>query len=120
MMRYLTALDHFRDRVSEKAIYNCNGNRGNGCFQLPSPIDRGLMLIVASDGDSWDHVSVSRGNRCPNWPEMEYIKRLFFADDETAMQLHVPITDHINLHPYTLHLWRPQQQAIPRPPTRMV
>jgi len=65
------------------------------------------MRVMASAGMGWDHVSISRQNRCPNWPEMEHIKRLFFRDDETAMQLHVPPSDHISIHPYCLHLWRP-------------
>jgi hypothetical protein len=39
---------------------------------------------------------------------MAFVKRLFFRDDETAMQLHVPASDHVNQHPYCLHLWRPQ------------
>jgi hypothetical protein len=51
---------------------------------------------------------------------MEHVKRLFFKDDETAMQLHVPPSDHLSLHPYCLHLWRPQDREIPRPPSIMV
>jgi hypothetical protein len=51
---------------------------------------------------------------------MEQVKRLFFRDDETAMQLHVPPSDYVNAHPYTLHLWRPLDQEIPRPPSVMV
>jgi hypothetical protein len=39
---------------------------------------------------------------------MEFVKRIFFADDETAMQLHVPLAEHISHHPYCLHIWRPQ------------
>lgn len=68
----------------------------------------------------WDHVSVSRSSRCPNWPEMEFVKRKFFEDHETAMQLHVPIDQHINAHPRCLHLFRPQHVEIPRPPGWMV
>jgi hypothetical protein len=69
---------------------------------------------------AWDHVSVSLPKRTPNWPEMEYVKRLLFRDDETVMQLHVPVTDHRNLHPFCLHLWRPAFMEIPRPPSNMV
>jgi hypothetical protein len=36
------------------------------------------------------------------------------------MELHVPIAEHINLHPNCLHLWRPQDVEIPRPPAYMV
>ncbi|HEY1881361.1 MAG TPA: hypothetical protein VGG68_15650 [Caulobacteraceae bacterium] len=49
------------------------------------------------------------------------MKRAFFRDDETAMQLHVPPTDHINAHPCCLHLWAPNDgRQIPRPPGEFV
>jgi hypothetical protein len=91
-----------------------------GYYQMPSPLSGDPMVIIASYGMDWDHVSVSLRHRCPNWPEMEFVKRRFFKDDETVMQLHVPSSEHINCHPYCLHLWRPQRQEIPRPPADMV
>jgi hypothetical protein len=51
---------------------------------------------------------------------MEWVKRKFFRDDETAMQLHVAVSDHISIHPHTLHLWRSQTEPIPLPPSIMV
>jgi hypothetical protein len=79
-----------------------------------------LLGVVASNSDGWDHVSVSTNDRCPTWDEMEHIKRCFFMDDETAMQLHVPASDHISYHPYCLHMWRPHDVEIPRPPQALV
>jgi hypothetical protein len=119
-MRNLNLLDLYRDRDAAHRVYGHPGDHGCGVFNVPSSIDKGLLTVVASDGGEWDHVSVSRANRCPNWPEMEHIKRLFFKDDEVAMQLHVPPADHLNMHPYCLHLWRPQNAPIPRPPGWMV
>lgn len=78
------------------------------------------LVVIASDHDGWDHVSVSLANRTPTWDEMEVVKRLYFEPHETAMQLHVPPNDHVNVHPYCLHLWRPQVGLIPRPPNHMV
>jgi hypothetical protein len=78
------------------------------------------MRIVFSWGLRWDHVSVSLSDRCPTWDEMEMVKRAFFRDSETAVQFHVPPSEHINCHPYCLHLWRPQRTKIPRPPGYMV
>jgi hypothetical protein len=117
-MRDLHELDEHR--VNAVKAYGWSGDETCGAFKLPSPIDGQLLTVVASSGDGWDHVSVSRSHRCPNWPEMEYVKRLFFKDDETAMQLHVRVTDHINMHPHCLHMWRPQDSEIPRPPGWMV
>lgn len=78
------------------------------------------LRIIASWGMGWDHVSVSRGDRVPTWSEIDALKRVFFKDDETAMQLHVPPREHINYHSHCLHLWRPHALEIPRPPGFMV
>jgi hypothetical protein len=120
-MRNLRELDLYRDagpRVLE--LYGTVGDETCGVFNLPSCIDAATLHIVASCGEGWEHVSVSRKNRCPNWFEMEQVKRAFYADDETAVQFHVPSRDHINLHPYCLHLWRPTASALPRPPGWMI
>lgn len=103
-----------------------------GCFLIPGPMGVELKVIVSAaeaqepvvdqhlEPWTWDHVSVSTRNRCPNWPEMDFIKDIFFAEDECAMQLHVPKADHIDCHPYCLHIWKPAHVAIPRPPALMV
>ena len=96
--------------------YGFEGDETCGAFMVPSPIDRQPLVIVASSGGGWDHVSVSRKNRVPNWAEMEHIARLFFRDDETAVQFHVPPSDHINVHDHCLHWWRSQDAPFPRPP----
>lgn len=116
------AVTRYRDcSLAVVRRYGDAGDGGNGVFRVPSPIDGAPMIVIASDGGGWDHVSVSRANRCPNWPELEHVKRIFFRDDETAMQLHVPPSDHKSLHDYCLHLWRPNDgREIPRPPVLMV
>jgi hypothetical protein len=116
-VRDLHQLDKYRVASS---LHGGWGDGGNGCFVLKSPIDGGVLRVVASDGDGWDHVSVSRVNRTPDWAEMEFIKRRFFTDEEPAMQLHVPVARHISCHPHCLHLWRSQSQPIPLPPDYMV
>jgi len=89
-------------------------------YQMPSPKSGDLMQVIVSNGGGWDHVSVSLKHRCPNWIEMEYVKRMFFYERETAMQLHVAHNEHINCHPNCLHIWRPQNEPIPLPPGWMV
>jgi hypothetical protein len=120
-MRYLTLLNAFRIWDFERQFYGQNGDDHCGVFQFKSdehPLEQ--LRVIASNGGGWEHVSVSLPNRCPTWTEMEQIKRLFFADHETAMQLHVPVSEHINAHNYCLHLWRPLETEIPRPPANMV
>jgi len=91
-----------------------------GAFLLAHPRTGVDLRVIASDGGGWDHVSVSLPNRCPNWVEMEATRRAFFDDDETVIQIHPPLTDYVNCHPHTLHLWRPQNAEIPRPPAVFV
>lgn len=95
-------------------------NERNAAFVVASPIDGGDLRCIASVGGGWDHVSVSRVKRCPNWPEMAHIKSLCWEPEEAVMQLHVPESEHINCHAYCLHLWRPHGIEIPKPPDWMV
>ncbi len=122
MVSLFGEVERYRDRSARViAFYGDTGDGGNGVFNVPSPIDSARMHIVASDGGGWDHVSVSRSNRCPNWIEMEHVKRLFFRPDEVCMQLHVAVSNHKSLHPYCLHIWRPTNGAeIPLPDSLMV
>ena len=72
----------------------------------------------------WEHVSVSpcsqKRKTCPTWEEMCAIKNMFFENDEAVVQYHPPKSDYVNNHPYCLHLWRPTNQEIPRPPKLFV
>jgi hypothetical protein len=111
---------NYRAFTPESGVHTIVVGEDGGSFAMTSADDRGILRIIASDGMGWEHVSVSRSDRTPSWAEMEQVKRAFFKDDETAMQLHVPPTDHISVHPYCLHLWRPHGKVIPRPPAIMV
>ena len=106
--------------LGELAAYAAQIGLDGGAYKIP--FQGRTLLVVAAYGSGWDHLSVSliRGNRPPNWAEMEYVKRLFFKDTETAMQLHVPVAEHLSIHPHVLHLWRPQNGKIPLPPKVMV
>lgn len=90
----------------------------DGWYLVPC---RGVTLkVIASSGFDWEHVSVSLKNRVPTWDEMEFVRGLFWRDDETVMQLSVPRAQHISMHRYCLHLWRPVDGQIPVPPAWMV
>lgn len=96
----------------------------NGLFLIPC---HGVKLkVMISDGSRWteaglppppwEHVSVSLETRCPTWSEMDFVKRLFWADAETVVQFHVPRSLHIDCHSFCLHMWRPVGVKIPLPP----
>lgn len=120
-MRDLTTLDHYR--VTTGPVIKLYGNAGDslgGAFRMKSPKDGQEIFAIAGSRLGWDHVSISRPDRCPDWAEMCFLHQIFFKDDEVAMQLHVPATDHINIHSHCLHLWRPHDTDIPLPPADMV
>jgi len=126
-MRDLRKLDKYRlgdweAKIAKGALPLDDDDRSKvGAFEIPSGVRTNTLRVIAGRGMGWDHVSVSCSlPETPTWAEMEQIKRMFFKDDETAMQLHVPSFDHINTHPFTLHLWRPTFKKIPRPPHWMV
>ena len=77
-------------------------------------------MTTEPHGEPWEHVSVSTPNRCPFWEEMAFVKWLFFEDTETVIEFHVPKAEHINCHPFVLHLWRPTVTVLPMPPSECV
>lgn len=90
----------------------------NGAFYI-ARLD---LLVIASDGGGWEHVSVSRGHsrRCPNWDEMCEVKRLFWGDDETVAQYHPKRSVYVNNCGNCLHLWKKVGAEFDLPPTWMV
>ena len=99
-------------RQSGEDGFNGWANLGKGLGNAP--------FFVCSNGGGWDHVSVSFPNRCPTWDEMCKIKDIFFDEDECCVEYHPKKKDYVNLHPYCLHIWRPQAAPIPVPPTLYV
>jgi hypothetical protein len=119
-MKNLLLLNIYRQPKIELQLYGMIGNNENGVFAFKSPVDDKVLRVIASRGDGWEHVSVSKINKTPTWREMEFIKHKFFEADEVCMQLHVAEAEHISFHDYCLHLWRPTTIAIPLPPAWMV
>lgn len=99
-----------------------DGNNGAFFVKGPDRKESAPLRIIASDGLSWEHVSVSLPHRCPTWAEMCFVKSLFWDDEDCVMQLHPPKSDWVNNHNYCLHLWRPSTDVkqIPLPPAYLV
>jgi hypothetical protein len=121
-MKDLTYLNKFRVKIPEVCLKGEGvvDLKYNGAFAFR--VEGVELHVIAGRGKGWDHISVSCRDRCPTWNEMDKMKRIFFDDSEVAMQLHVPVKDHINLHPFTLHIWRPisKRKPIPLPPKDLV
>jgi len=93
----------------------------NGAFVVRSPRCTKL-IIIASDGMGWEHVSVhiDGKNRCPYWDEMCYVKSLFWGPEEAIVQFHPAESEYVNNHPYTLHLWKPVGEIVQTPPEILI
>ncbi len=90
----------------------------NGAFIIP--YQNFELAVIISDGGGWDHVSVSMPNKTPTWDQMNYIKSLFWDEEETVIQYHPPKSRYKNFHAHCLHMWKPQNKDIPLPPTEFV
>jgi hypothetical protein len=115
---------HVREEYRVKnGTYGSDSTYGNnGAFKINR--GRTTFAIIASDGEGWEHVSVhcisEDKERTPTWSEMCFIKELFWDEDDCVIQYHPAKSEYINLHKFTLHLWRPVGVAIPTPPKFMV
>ena len=106
-------------RIREGVLASDHHYGTTGAFLIMGP--KGAMLkIIASDGEGWEHVSVSCEKRNPNWDEMCFVKNLFWGEDETVLQFHPPKSEYVNFHPYCLHLWKPVGQDLLLPPSILV
>lgn len=125
-MRDLRTFDKYRMSPIETAHIETKHPEREGMFIIPSIVDRQRLIILATSGHEWDHISVSRDDRIPLWIEMEQIKRIFFHPEECVMQLHPPDADYVTGRwpgqraLFVLHLWKPHNYEIPRPPKWMV
>lgn len=90
-----------------------------------------VYFVIADDGlaiqnphYSWEHVSVHRlfdgKPYTPTWDDMCFIKKMFWDDEDLAVQYHPPKSEHVNQFPWALHLWRHVSIEMPRPPKILV
>lgn len=95
----------------------------NGAFIIV--VNGRTLRIMASDGTDedahgWEHVSVSRANKCPTWEQMCWVKDQFWEAEEVVFQLHPKRSEYISHHPYCLHMWRHKVIPCPAPPSILV
>lgn len=68
----------------------------------------GLHVLLSAGpfaGRWWLHVSCTAPGRVPYYAELCDVKALFVGRDRQALQVFPRAADHVNLHPYCLHLW---------------
>jgi hypothetical protein len=87
-----------------------------------------IFFVIADDGSDldtgWEHVSVHKiydWNRyIPTWIEMCFIKDMFWDEEDCVIQFHPKKSEYVNNMDTVLHLWRPTNIEIPRPPKILV
>lgn len=92
----------------------------NGDFLVP--LEGEYWRVRLSDGWGWRHLSVSNAQKkvLPPWNVMCRLKEAFFGDDSWVVQFHPAKSDHVNDHPFVLHLWEPLEDKLPQPPVILV
>jgi hypothetical protein len=122
--------ERYRVKVGMMASSVQEGN--NGCFIVPHPkIKHASLFCIVHDGVShnktgWEHVSVSIRSakddlkRCPTWDEMCLVKDVFWDTTDMCVQYHPAEEDYISNHKYCLHIWRPVDQALPKPSAELI
>ncbi len=96
--------ERYRVKLGKMGSDESYGN--NGLFVLKNPKLKRVLRVIASEGFGWEHVSVSLSHRTPSWPEMCFVKDLFWEPVDMVVQFHPVEEDYVNHHPYCLHLWR--------------
>ena len=103
------------------------GDEANGAFIIDRYNNGEFYLVIASNGQGWDHVSVTihkknggSVKKCPSYQEMMMIKEKLFSEEDVVFQLHPREEDYINTHPYCLHLWKPNNCNMVVPPLNSI
>lgn len=104
-----------KDRMANGEFASDISCGNNGAFRIYCPLTKKVLFVIVSDGEGWDHVSVSMKNRTPAWIEMCFIKDIFWSKDEVVIQYHPREVDYINVHEHCLHMWRSQSEIMPKP-----
>ena len=86
------------------------------CYCVPYNNQK-LFVITSLDNDldgiAWEHVSVSLKKRVPTYAEMNFIKNLCWDPEDEVIHFFPKASQHVNVHEYCLHLWRPVGVKLP-------
>jgi len=77
---------------------------------------RVIGTVGQHEGRWWLHVSVSRAKYIPSYEDLAGVKAAFVGEDLQALQIFPRRDEHVNIHPYCLHLWaclEPEGDGLP-------
>jgi hypothetical protein len=104
-----------RWRITSGKVGSTAEDGFNGHFLVP--LEGDLWHLILSDGMGWRHLSCTNAQKkiLPNYHVMCRLKACFFPDDAWVVQFHPPPDEHVNDHPYCLHLWQYIAGEMPHP-----
>jgi len=65
-----------------------------------------ISVLIELDNKPWLHVSISRRDRIPSYEELVFAKETLIGKSKKAIQVFPADEEHVNQHPFCLHLWR--------------
>lgn len=63
-----------------------------------------IWSVALVEGVHWMQCSMARRDHVPSYAELCELHH-WFLDDRFAVQQFVPPDEHVNIHPFALHLW---------------
>lgn len=85
---------------------------GGDGWRFDTKADRGRIIVTCSEftsigepsGQLFVHASWSWSDRLPSYDELTLLHKAVWPEGY-AYQVFAPPSDHVNIHPYALHLW---------------
>lgn len=76
-------------------------------WRLQSAVDAGSVIVTVAehDGVEWIHASIAWARHMPSYDDLVLLHSAVWARRGYAYQVFVPEPEHVNIHPYALHLW---------------
>lgn len=64
-----------------------------------------ISTVDRNETGRWLHVSASFPDHLPSFFDMSEVKLLFMGPHVSAIHIFPKLSEHINHHPYCIHLW---------------
>lgn len=96
-------------RVLDRGDWGVPEQFGPDGWRLRHKHEDGSVIVSTAnhEGAEWTHASMAYRDRVPTYDELVRLKRAVWGSGGWAMQVFPPEREHVNIHPYALHLWGP-------------
>ena len=76
-------------------------------WRLTHRYDTASVIVTAAEFDdgAWVHASIARADELPTYGDLTRLHAAVWGHDGYAYQVFAPVSEHVNIHEYALHLW---------------